>query len=248
MLGVGRAASTRELRRARNHLLLSWHPDRTQDPEAADRAARINAAYEVLSDPDRRTAYDHGTSFASLASMVRQTRPVSWAPPTTDGVRAAAQQRVVDRFKDDSRRSRPPARRWSDTVAWPSSARQIRARLLWRALPFALLAVASLIALPRLDRSLPQVLLAAVPYVPLYFAAAVLRGIVGRATTFGSEGWGRFTVSWLVGVAAIVVADRWLLPHLPVRVAGIRFLLPALLLLLAALAVYRITRAVRLPA
>lgn len=249
ILGVDRGASIRELRRARNRLLLHWHPDRTQDPEAADQAARINAAYEVLSDPERRAAFDRGMSTGSLASILSQAPAPPWSPATSDQARAAAQQRVVDRFKDGPSQVRLPGRRWSDTVAWPASEQEVRTRLLWRALPFAILAVAWLVASPYFERALPPVLLPAVPFVALYAAMAGLRGLVGRPATFRGEGWGRFTVSWLVGVAAIVAANHWLFPHLPHgAVTTVRLAVPAALLVLAALAVYRITRVVRLPA
>lgn len=249
ILGVERGASVRELRRARNRLLLHWHPDRTQDPRASEHAARINAAYEVLSDPALRDAYQRGGPGSSLASILSRPRPPAWAPPTSDQAKAAAQQRVVDRFKDRPRPVRLAPRRWSDTLAWPASWRETRIRLLWRALPFAVLAVAALIALQHLDRTLPAPVRAAASYLPLYAAAAVLRGLAGRATTFAGEGWARFTLSWMVGVAVIVAAGRWLVPHLPTPLpAEVRQVLPVLLLLLASLAVYRLTRAVHLPA
>lgn len=248
ILGVARGASIRELRRARNRLLLHWHPDRTRDPEAVQHAAQINAAYEVLSDPALRAAYDRGGPGGSLSSLLSRPRPGPWAPPTSDQVKAAAQQRVVDRFKDGPTRVRLTPRRWSDTVARPASGRETRVRLLWRALPFAILAVGSLVALLHFGRTLPPLAAAAAAYVPVYAAVAVLRALAGRATTFGREGWGRFTISWVVGVAAIVAAGRWVVPHLPASFgAGVRTVLPALLLLLASLVVYRITRVVRLP-
>jgi DnaJ domain len=248
ILGVDRGASTREVRHARNRLLLHWHPDRTQDPQAVAHAALINAAYEVLSDPDLRAAYDRGTPNTSLVSILNRPRASAWTPPAADGVKAAAQQRVVDQFKSSSRPVRLPARRWSDTVTWPASAREVWVRLLARALPFGILAAGFLLALPRLDRLLPPVLVPAVPYLALFAVAAVVRGLAGRATTFGNEGWGRFTASWVVGVAAIVAADRWVLPLLPASPGPwLRLLAPVILLLVSALAVYRVTRGVRVP-
>ncbi len=248
ILGVERGASLRDARRARNRLLLHWHPDRTRDPRAATHAARINAAYEVLSDPNLRATYDRGTPNASLASIASRPRAVRWAPPATDGIKAAAQQRLVDQFKSRTRPVRLPARRWSDTMAWPASEREERIRLLGRTLPFAFLAAISLVALPWLVRTLPPPLVPAVPYLTLYAAAGGIRGLAGRATRFESEGWGRFTASWVVGVAAIVAADAWVLPHVQgAWGARLALLLPLLLLLLAALGVYRLTRVVRLP-
>lgn len=248
ILGVDRGASVREVRRARNRLLLHWHPDRTPDPQAAAQAARINAAYEVLSDPDLRAAYDRGTPKASMVSILSRPRAMPWTPPAADGAKAAAQQRVVDQFKHAPRPVRLSARRWSDTVAWPASAREVRVRLLARALPFGILLAGSLLAVARLEELLPPVLLPAIPYLPLFAAAALLRALVGRATTFASEGWGRFTASSVVGVAAILAVERWVLPRTPASLGPwLEVLVPVVLLLVSALVVYRVTRAVRLP-
>lgn len=70
-LGVGRQASQDEIKRAYRKLARQHHPDRNQDdPEAQSKFARINEAYEVLSDPEKRKKYDqfgqnwkHGQEF-----------------------------------------------------------------------------------------------------------------------------------------------------------------------------------------
>jgi len=248
ILGVERGASIRDVRRARNRLLLLWHPDRTQDPQAAEQTSRINAAYRVLSDPDLRAAFDHGAPNTSLSSILSRPPAIPWAPPASDGVKAAAQQRTVDRFKDGPRAARHPGRRWSDTVTWPASDREVWVRLLGRALPFGILTIASVIASAPLERTLPPALVPSLPYLTLFLAAGGIRGLAGRATGFTREGWGRFTASWVVGVAAIVGARLWILPHAPVSMSPwLQPALSVLLLILAALLVYRITRVVRLP-
>lgn len=245
ILGVHRAASIEEVRSARNRLLLHWHPDRTRDPQAVERAALINAAYKILSDPRLRAAYDRGDSAGSLASLMSRPSRTVWAPATSDAGRAAAQQRVVDRFRD-GRAARREARRWADTVARPVSRAEVRVRLLTRALPFAVLAVASLVALPRLRQALPAPLAPATVYLPLYAAAAVLRALAGRATSFAAEAWGRFTLSWVVGAAAALAFDHWVAGSArdPVPVA-LQPLVPAVLLLVASLAVYWAARRFR---
>ncbi len=43
---------------ARRRLTLRYHPDRNSSPEAAEVMRRVNNAYEILSDPERRAAYD----------------------------------------------------------------------------------------------------------------------------------------------------------------------------------------------
>jgi len=58
VLGVQRSASPDELKKAFRKLAMEYHPDRNQAADAAERFKEINHAYEVLSDPTKRSAYD----------------------------------------------------------------------------------------------------------------------------------------------------------------------------------------------
>ena len=58
VLGVGRDASADEIKRAFRKLAMEFHPDRNKEPEAETRFKQVNAAYEVLSDTDKRAKYD----------------------------------------------------------------------------------------------------------------------------------------------------------------------------------------------
>jgi molecular chaperone DnaJ len=57
-LGVGRDATDAEIKRAFRRLAQQWHPDVNQEAGADLRFKEINEAYQVLSDPQRRQAYD----------------------------------------------------------------------------------------------------------------------------------------------------------------------------------------------
>ncbi len=57
-MGVAEGASRQEIRRAYLHFIRRTHPDRNPRPDAAARTARLNEAYEVLSDPGKRAALD----------------------------------------------------------------------------------------------------------------------------------------------------------------------------------------------
>ena len=58
ILGVPRGASDDEIKRSFRRLAQQWHPDVNTSGEADTRFKEINEAYQVLSDPQRRQAYD----------------------------------------------------------------------------------------------------------------------------------------------------------------------------------------------
>ncbi|MDM7455689.1 MAG: DnaJ C-terminal domain-containing protein [Tepidimonas sp.] len=58
VLGVARDASADEIKKAYRKLARKYHPDVSQEPDAAQRMSEVNEAYAVLSDPDKRAAYD----------------------------------------------------------------------------------------------------------------------------------------------------------------------------------------------
>jgi hypothetical protein len=58
ILGVNKEASLQEIKQAFRRLALQYHPDRNPDPEAHKKMAKINQAYQVLSNPSLRAIYD----------------------------------------------------------------------------------------------------------------------------------------------------------------------------------------------
>jgi DnaJ-class molecular chaperone len=60
-LGVRRGDSEETIRKAYRKLAKRYHPDLNPgDKEAAERFKTINAAYDILSDPEKRARYDRG--------------------------------------------------------------------------------------------------------------------------------------------------------------------------------------------
>ena len=60
-LGLKRGASEAEIKKAYRSLAKQLHPDRNQDnPNAAKRFGEVTAAYDLLSDKDKRARYDRG--------------------------------------------------------------------------------------------------------------------------------------------------------------------------------------------
>lgn len=57
-LGVSENASADEIKKAYRKLARKYHPDINKDESAVDKFKEINAAYEVLSDDEKKTQYD----------------------------------------------------------------------------------------------------------------------------------------------------------------------------------------------
>ncbi|HEX7082353.1 MAG TPA: DnaJ C-terminal domain-containing protein [Gammaproteobacteria bacterium] len=58
IMGVSRTASPDEIKRAYRRLARKYHPDVSKEPNAEERFKEVGEAYEVLSDPEKRAAYD----------------------------------------------------------------------------------------------------------------------------------------------------------------------------------------------
>lgn len=58
VLGVSKGASDDEIKKAYRKLAKQYHPDINKAPDAEAKFKEINEAYEVLSDPQKRSTYD----------------------------------------------------------------------------------------------------------------------------------------------------------------------------------------------
>ncbi|SEG38400.1 molecular chaperone DnaJ [Billgrantia desiderata] len=59
VLGVERGADTKEIKKAYRRLAQKYHPDRNPDDDkAAEKFREVSEAYEILSDGEKRAAYD----------------------------------------------------------------------------------------------------------------------------------------------------------------------------------------------
>lgn len=88
-LGVSREASDEEIKRAYRKLVFQYHPDRNPGSARAEEKIReINAAYEVLGDPEVRRSYER-----LRYGLFHEFRP---EPPDPAVVLAEMEQRLFD--------------------------------------------------------------------------------------------------------------------------------------------------------
>lgn len=58
ILGISRNYSIKEIKVHYRKLMLKFHPDRNSSTNAEQKCKKINEAYEILSDPEKRKSYD----------------------------------------------------------------------------------------------------------------------------------------------------------------------------------------------
>jgi curved DNA-binding protein len=90
ILGVDRNAGEKEIKRAYRKLAREFHPDVNPDAQAEERFKEINEAYQVLSDPEKRTKYDQlGANWQQWQRMGRDPGNFDWSQwySTPGGVR-----------------------------------------------------------------------------------------------------------------------------------------------------------------
>ena len=62
-LGVSRSSTQDDIKKAYRRLAKDYHPDRNPEASAEEKLKRVNEAYDVLSDPEKRSNYDrYGTA------------------------------------------------------------------------------------------------------------------------------------------------------------------------------------------
>jgi molecular chaperone DnaJ len=68
VLGVQKDVDERDIKKAYRKLAMAFHPDRNPSPEAEEKFKEAAEAYEVLSDPNKRSIYDRA-GFEGLRSQ-----------------------------------------------------------------------------------------------------------------------------------------------------------------------------------
>jgi curved DNA-binding protein CbpA len=84
ILGVPQYAKYREIKVAYRRLALKYHPDRNSSPFAEDAIKRINAAFETLSDKDKRRQYDKAAVYDNIPHNKEMNQTQPYSPYTHD--------------------------------------------------------------------------------------------------------------------------------------------------------------------
>ena len=89
LLGVARSATTAEIKAAYRRLVAQYHPDLNPDPQASDITATLNEAFAVLSDEEKRKAYDEEFDSNELRPSVRAA--AGWKSTSESSLRTRCQ-------------------------------------------------------------------------------------------------------------------------------------------------------------
>ena len=75
-LGLSSAATLADVKKAFRQQASFWHPDKNPSPQAPARFRAVQQAYEVLSDADKRQAYDDNRRRNLLDSPLETARDI----------------------------------------------------------------------------------------------------------------------------------------------------------------------------
>jgi DnaJ-class molecular chaperone len=75
-LGLGSAATLADIKKAFRQKASQYHPDRNTAPDAPARFRAVQEAYDVLSDADKRQAYDDNRRRNLLDSPIDTARDI----------------------------------------------------------------------------------------------------------------------------------------------------------------------------
>ncbi|KAL1965357.1 hypothetical protein VTN77DRAFT_5794 [Rasamsonia byssochlamydoides] len=100
VLGVDKDASLAEIKAAHRKLVLKCHPDKVKDESlrdlARDKFQRVQEAYELLSDENRRTRYDQQVRLEALKKEAMERAAASGEPSSYSSSRGTAGREYRD--------------------------------------------------------------------------------------------------------------------------------------------------------
>jgi hypothetical protein len=133
VLGIKAKATGSDIKAAYRRLALQWHPDRCQEPDAAQQFRAVQHAYEVLTNPATRGRYDAGLALtATIPAPPRRPKSeqmelAGYRAPLRCGYLVALGREVLGRFVVET------IERWEDVTdargrvlvtSWPMGAEE----------------------------------------------------------------------------------------------------------------------------
>jgi molecular chaperone DnaJ len=112
-LNVSPSASQDEIKQAYRRLAKQFHPDTNSDIADHETIARVNAAYEVLGDPDHRKSYDQQRRYRS------QFEAAGWATDTSTRQEREAAARARHRNQPSAQQTDELLQQWLNRVYVP---------------------------------------------------------------------------------------------------------------------------------
>ncbi len=99
LLGITKDATDSEIKKAYRKMAMKWHPDKNSSEHAEAVFKGIGEAYEILSDPEQRRAYDNGDSADDVSVASQQSAAHTAAFSRT---RASFSRRASRSFADQT--------------------------------------------------------------------------------------------------------------------------------------------------
>ena len=114
ILGIAREATADEIKKAFRGLARKYHPDVSKETDAEEKMKEVNEAYTVLSDPEKRAAYDNLGQGGNFQSGSGFQPPPGWdsgfefSHAHSDGSQAADFSDFFAELFGKQMRGRPP--------------------------------------------------------------------------------------------------------------------------------------------
>lgn len=99
-LNITRRANIAEIKKAFRRLAMQYHPDKMQGSSSVEKFAEVQQAYLVLSDPEKRAAYDYEL-YLSGPSRNRRPEPVTALEVVAEMCFLASKAAAMDPFRRD---------------------------------------------------------------------------------------------------------------------------------------------------
>jgi len=98
VLGISSKSSLDEVKAAFRRLARQWHPDVCKEPDAAAQMRRINEAYQILNDPNKRARYDAGLALEATLNRQLSIDANNFRSPLRCGLILAEGANMIGRF------------------------------------------------------------------------------------------------------------------------------------------------------